>query len=318
MLGKRKIFFDNNICKLCDYTSIDHKGMDQHIRNMHIVNIRNKYICTTCDLLFIVGCKLLNHMKSIHDINIKIQPFYCNLCNKRYTTHENLQHHTKISHFCEYDENINKSFSCNKISVCCNSGKNKCFTCNIRFETKSQVYYHNKFKHNKDSYICNICSISFKTFHILTDHKKNLHSIVTTYTCNTCSNKYNSKYNIYNHIFNKHLTKSTKKLYDKSIQITKYITNYHKILKRNTENKEIPQQVEDANNLNIGGTYKLSNSIEITNFYIDSCPICYEWFSVLIQLDAHILECHANISIYFFDVYIMNTYNINNCKYNFI
>ena len=131
LLVERKSPSDNYVCELCSYETCDITSLRKHRNQKHQDEMKKTHKCETCGKTFVQHENLLVHLKNIHNIHsedfdliksvscdqcghiflckqrlkqhydsvhLKLTPFECDICQKRFGMSTNLWRHKKTVH----------------------------------------------------------------------------------------------------------------------------------------------------------------------------------------------------------------------------
>ena len=130
-LVERKSSSDNFVCELCSYEANDIALLRKHRNNKHQDEIKKSHKCESCGKTFLQQENLAVHLKNVHNIHsddlylmksfacdqcghvflskiklkkhfqavhLKLTPFECDICQKRFGMSTNLWRHKKTVH----------------------------------------------------------------------------------------------------------------------------------------------------------------------------------------------------------------------------
>ncbi|KAI4491838.1 hypothetical protein M0804_003230 [Polistes exclamans] len=164
-------------CKICDFATGTISNVRCHIRKRHL---RIKpFGCNTCGKKYVAAVQLAEHLnthKSVHPF--KHKDIHCSVCEKDFKSKAKMRTHM-LTH------NKDNLVIC---KLCCTY---------LSSETALERHIKNTHTHQ---YVCDICKKSLKSRKTLLNHK-NVHS-PAKYECHLCSNVYRSR-----HILKEHLLK---------------------------------------------------------------------------------------------------------------
>ena len=131
LLVERKSPSDNYVCELCSYETCDITSLRKHRNQKHQDEMKKTHKCETCGKTFVQHENLLVHLKNIHNIHsddlsliksvacdqcghvflckqrlkqhydsvhLKLTPFECDICQKRFGMSTHLSRHKKTVH----------------------------------------------------------------------------------------------------------------------------------------------------------------------------------------------------------------------------
>ncbi|XP_046744964.1 zinc finger and BTB domain-containing protein 11-like isoform X2 [Diprion similis] len=187
------------------------------------------YCCKSCDFVTLTVSNIRCHIRKRH---LKIKPFHCNLCEKRYGTavllEEHINSHTGAKPYkckvCDFATSNRQVLSYHKTTH--KPAKDiSCEVCGKKFFSNCRMRAH-MIVHNKDrslmcrlcstylcnaealkkhydkvhtrDYVCSVCGVRTRSKKALTNHE-NVHS-AAKYSCPLCSNVYKSKHMLKEHI----------------------------------------------------------------------------------------------------------------------
>lgn len=186
------------LCKLCGAEVTDKMMYVDHTRQHLCYTVKEMkeamksrlFQCKSCTVVYKTKRNLLRHMDHHFKKTIK-----CDLCQE-YTTHLGLRMHKKRVH------QILDCHVCHKVLI----GRSKmyyhykkyhptrtkdyeCNICGKKYTTKPMLKYHFNLKHQVNSvknFKCDICGKRFMTQHVVTRHKKEVHSFKVKFNCSKC------------------------------------------------------------------------------------------------------------------------------------
>lgn len=165
-------------CYLCAFNG-NKNQLKIHSKTVHV---GEKLIeCELCKKVFLQQHSIDLHMKT-HTKNCQYE---CDICGQKYQRKDALKMHIQATH------SQQAAFQC---ELCCRKFYKKftfvthmrthtgfkphrCAFCEKCFVKKSDMRRHSRTHTGERPYPCEICKITFTRNHLLTDHKRNIHSI---------------------------------------------------------------------------------------------------------------------------------------------
>lgn len=170
-------------CEICGKLFYNHT----HLRNHMEHHNTEKHICEHCSSSFSCTKSLRDHIKFKHT-SVENLP-NCSICNKTYSTPQNLKNHFARVHLQER--------------------KYVCSECGRQFYEKAELDIHTSVHNPKDQNIeCDICKLMFKNNKTLYYHKKRSHDPEgKKHVCYVCGKCFNDS-----HFLNRHMESHQGKL----------------------------------------------------------------------------------------------------------
>ncbi|CAH1983987.1 unnamed protein product [Acanthoscelides obtectus] len=183
-LLKKHIAEDHMMCKCeeCGVSFGNYEEFIAHVKSEHVKNNSRRFTCEVCAEPFTLLKSLLQHCVQVHSMNIKnVKPYYCDMCNHRFTSSSNLLNH-KLYH----DGNR----------------PNMCHFCGKSFITKNDLTIHEKTHYDERCFKCNDCDKTFKTNANLRTHYLVAHTdpSLWKYVCYACGKRFPQKSNHDQHV----------------------------------------------------------------------------------------------------------------------
>lgn len=190
-----------------------------------------QYLCKHCDFKTVTVSNIKIHIKKVH---LKIKPYACHICTKRYNTPGGLEDHLNShqgykryecdlclckfgskqaakTHIQNYHQNVEKVKKKKKnLTIFINKCNNRfilffyfyqnfrCHTCGKIFLRKNQLQTHNMIHTKSQRIKCHFCNVYLSNEDTLQRHVENLHQ--QDYMCNVCNKIFKSKKQLNNHM----------------------------------------------------------------------------------------------------------------------
>jgi len=162
------------------------------------------YFCTVCDKRFTRKDNLNDH-KQTHTGE---QLYSCTQCEKHFTSRRRLRSHIYV-HSSKY-----KCTECGKCFECSNaltvhrrihSGEKpfECTVCSKRFATPSSLVMHSRFHSGEKPFACHLCAKAFSRSDHLNTHMR-VHTRDKAYKCSLCKRSFTTSSNLQKHEHNVH------------------------------------------------------------------------------------------------------------------
>ncbi|XP_073831430.1 uncharacterized protein [Musca autumnalis] len=208
-----KVFKDNRIlqqhlhnvhniniytCQICQYRFHSERSLKLHITNVH--EQKNLLLCTICVCKNKSLAELVAHMKTKHP---DVQPFKCEMCDKVFPTEIYRENHMSV-HTGLRCKICYKTFKSNEILVehlkIHEEKVFPCPECPQRFPHKSKLKNH-MLSHTKErQFICNTCGSSFIRRSSLTKHeRKHSGNLEKPFKCTKCYLSFTDNYQLKRH-----------------------------------------------------------------------------------------------------------------------
>lgn len=150
----------------CDYCGEKIKFKKKFIEHLKIH--KSRYKCSDCESAFKSNRQLAKHSMDVHGVNIKLMPFSCDVCDRRFDMRCSLQAH-QLSH----DDNA-------RIHIC--------KVCSAGFKSVGNLHRHEVTHVETRDFHCPECTKSFKTKLALKIHKDSVHVDVKVFVnCPECN-----------------------------------------------------------------------------------------------------------------------------------
>ena len=200
-------------CKWCN-ESFSTNGLLQHVRRIHY------YGTFLCEMCMFTGYSVEDFIDHIDLAHQDYQVAQCPECKSDIAIQE-LENHYKI---CMGDriKELSRTKKAGKCSTCgkhfeninqhlkthlrkqadnsqCDTLYRYCDQCGMKFSKSSALRHHIQSVHDKISYKCSLCPMTFKTNHERLDHNHIIHSTDLKYQCKYCGIRKRSTAAIQNH-----------------------------------------------------------------------------------------------------------------------
>ncbi|CAL8135629.1 unnamed protein product [Orchesella dallaii] len=143
------------------------KGLEIHRKQHNEEKTHKDYRCEICSKAFEYNHKLIRHLLTHNPL--RPRPHNCTICQKDFTTFQNLQQHSQAVH-----QKI-KEYSC----VFCEK------QCGRLGDLNSHIMWHI----GEKPFLCDTCDMEFANLRGLKNHKR-LHTKQNLFKCNQCSKAY--------------------------------------------------------------------------------------------------------------------------------
>ena len=220
-------------CDVCEKTFPKRYILDRHklthdgAEKSHDEKVcrEKKFTCNFCDFRYFSKVELNRHQSRVH-FN-KLKQILCELCDKTFNSRGGLSTHIDIFHdesihlciHCEFKFPSNRALRRHIISnhMFKEKFEGKCDLCNMKFENKHRLLYHQRMKHtlvpSKNSRLvskdgqnknnlpkCNLCGKEFKFKTSIRNHMISVHpNKETLVTCDLCQKSFTSKGTLVRH-----------------------------------------------------------------------------------------------------------------------
>ena len=248
--------------------------------------IHKKYFyCDICQKKFTTKRAKELHQKSIHD---KIKDIECWYCDKAFTQSSNLATHVKKYHFSEVGDDQYQF---------------RCPECNKDFSSKGHLKRHLENVHEKKKKIfCEICQKGFSTKADADRHLRTVHEKLRNFKCEFCKNrafKTNALLNLHVKTVHEGLKpfecQTCNKTFSQKGNLNTHIARYHE-----TNNDKIPElltafqsELEEKTAKNTEEEDEVP-STEINNSKKNfQCLFCNKFFRHKVNLKTHLKKYHT-------------------------
>lgn len=183
-------------CKKCERSFV---RLNRH----KCVKITDQNPCKFCNKIFSHSNSLIAHVKNVHGEELKLNLFYCDICNHKFTSKLRLESHVKKCNnpklfLCDHCGKVFKAKIVLKMHMRCHQRcKIECKICHIKIASRC-LLAHMRFVHQRDEVECEVCKKVFKNFRLLNQHK-NIH-IKDRLQCRFCDLKFSLQTHLNQHM----------------------------------------------------------------------------------------------------------------------
>ncbi|EZA50542.1 hypothetical protein X777_10735 [Ooceraea biroi] len=185
-------------CNICSFKYSRRDKCEVHIWG-HF-NMK-PYQCTACIFATVTLSNIRCHIRKNH---LKLKPYLCQQCTKRYTSsvllQEHMNTHTGARPYkcgeCNFASSSRQALSNHKDTHKLNNNL-PCSVCNKSFSSRVRLRAHKRI-HNANRIMCELCRVHLLSEKALEEHRKKVHS--QDYICNVCQKTFKSRKALHNHM----------------------------------------------------------------------------------------------------------------------
>ncbi|CAG4980514.1 unnamed protein product [Parnassius apollo] len=205
------------------------------------------YNCEICGAGFQTSKELLDHSTVAH---VKLKPFECKLCHKRFTQPVGLEQHTRM-------HTGYRPYSCT--------------VCSKTFTQKSGLDQHTRTHTKVRPYRCIICNKTFSQSVTLKQHMRT-HTNVSPFQCGICEKRFKQSSHLNYHLKNHNPTTMTEKQKNKYVELVGLIGQNESQQNHSEQNES--ETIENIVECEPEVEQILENQVEVeTEYVLNECEI---------------------------------------------